>query len=234
MKLAQSLYELQQAERTIVRNHKRIQKIEKELAQNAGIAEAQSIVDEAENVVKPLRAEHAELVDQLENTRTRRKETEERLYSGSVTNPKELTEMQQEMEALERRDTTLQTRIASTEESLAEAEIQLDDARSHLEHITDALAGEHQALAAEKRQLAAEMEKMKGIRTHLMAQLDGELIERYQQMRPRMNGQPVSVMKDDTCTVCGVMQISTRARQVRQNEELITCTNCHRILVYLG
>lgn len=160
-------------------------------------------------------------------------ETEANLYSGNVKNPKEMTEMQQEIDALRRRGDELEETLLTTMESVEAAESQLAEAEANLKTVMAAVKAEKQELFEEWDRVKAEINDLKVERERVAEKITPENLKLYDEMRRRKNNQPISKLTDDSCTLCGVEQTMQIARDVRMGTKLVNCINCGRILVYI-
>ena len=102
-----ALYRIQQLELEIIDQTKRIKAIDLQLEDNAGLHEAEAAFenakvafDEAVKRANEMNLEIATLIDKKQTSETR-------LYSGEVTNPKEMQDLQMEIESLARRNDVL-------------------------------------------------------------------------------------------------------------------------------
>ena len=156
---------------------------------------------------------------------------EERLYSGRVKNPKELTDLQNDSAALRRHRATL-------DDSLLEAMITLEDAEGHERQAQNQMAQlqsewqAHQAeLTSEREQLEVELASLTEQRNQKIATIASEHVETYKRLRHEHAGLAVGRVEDGMCHACGV-EISDRLLvKTRLSENLSFCGNCGRILL---
>lgn len=233
MNQAQAMYRLQQTELTIMRAQKRIDEIQEALENNEAMQQARKQLEAADSILKPLRAQQRDLDHQIQSTLDKRKATEERLYSGSVKNPKELNDMQQEIESLGRWHKELEDRLLETMLQVDDAQEAYDAAATNLEAVQAEVEEKQSELIEEKKALQADIEAQKEIQTSILPLIHDENKRRYNKLKPRKANQPVSLLNGSTCTVCGVAQIDSVVQKVRRGDEIITCKNCGRILVYI-
>ena len=102
MSRAHSLYRLQEIDLALNENNARLEEIEEILQDSGelqkayeGLDQSVSILQETQSALKG--AEHA-----VETQRSKIEETENELYGGMITNPKELQDLQMEAESLKR------------------------------------------------------------------------------------------------------------------------------------
>ncbi|MDQ7034126.1 MAG: hypothetical protein Q9P01_04625 [Anaerolineae bacterium] len=234
MNQGKALYKLQEIDLGLIRRDKRLQAIEAQLADNDAVKAAQVTVDIAEEELKPLQKNLRDLELQVQSTRSKRNNTETRLYSGSVTNPKELQDMQNEIESLKKWHAELEDRMLEVMLGVEEAESVLNDAQDTLAQVMEAAATENQDLLSEKQALISEVSHLQEKRIAAIAAVDETNLKLYDTMRPQKANQPIAKLNsDDTCSACGIRQMGVVTQEIRRSEELIYCRNCKRLLVAL-
>src|SRR5690606_19989334 len=119
----EALYHLQQIDLEILRHRKRLKEIATALGDSAVVQDAQVQLTSAQEQLKPLRTKMRNLETELQTNTQKAKSTEDRLYSGSVKNPKELQDMQLEIDSLKKRN-------AELEELLLEQMVLVDEAEA--------------------------------------------------------------------------------------------------------
>ena len=230
MNLAFKLYRLQQIDSQLDKAKGRLHEIEIILSDDSNI----KLADEALEVAKAtalasqLEQKKAELDTKAQREKIR--DSENQLYGGMVTNPKELQDLQREVEALKRylsvlEDRQLKTMLESdsSQESLALAKKQRTDAEAEFVERNAALMGE-------KRILEADMARLDEERIAAASPLTQDEIGRYERLRAKKNGVAVASVSDKTCSACG----STLSAALLQASQTPTgtaeCTSCGRIL----
>ncbi|HEX4716758.1 MAG TPA: C4-type zinc ribbon domain-containing protein [Ktedonobacteraceae bacterium] len=212
------------------------------------VAEEQALASSLQNTfpVKKARAEQKNAQQQLanglkaqkdaewalEDLERRLKQQEQRLYSGNVTNAKELSALQQEIQHLRaqqgRQEETVLTMMEAAE-ALRETAEQSARAVSEAERAWD-LA--NAAGIARHEQLGMRLQELRGKRAELASTLDSELVKRYEGMRKTRQGRAVSKVEQNSCQWCRVILTPSELQRVRVSSELQMCSNCGRILYY--
>jgi hypothetical protein len=62
--------------------------------------------------------------------------------------------------------------------------------------------------------------------------LDAALLARYEQLLKQRRGVAVAAMNGEMCAACHVRQRPSVAQHIRQNDQIIQCESCQRILYY--
>lgn len=232
MTQGEALYKLQETDLQLLKNQKRLQEIAAQLADNEAVQAAQKDVDEATATLRPLKTTLHDLELQMQSAKTKQKNTEDRLYSGVVNNPRELQDMQAEIESLKSWQSELDNRILEAMVAVEDAQSELDDSQAHLDTVMKETESENADLLHERAQCHSRIERLQHEREQIIKQVTAANLQRYETMRPKKANRPISKLDGGAnCSVCGVEQNAVYAKKLRQSEELLPCANCGRILV---
>ncbi|MBC8099327.1 MAG: hypothetical protein H7Y11_07780 [Armatimonadetes bacterium] len=231
MTQANALYKLQQIDLALLKAQKRLDDITALLTDNATVNTAQRTVDNAAQALVPLRAKARDLDLESQSARQKSTETEQQLYSGSVKAPKAMQEMQQEIEALQKRLTELDDRQMTFLMQIEEAQGVLDAAQAALDRATADWHASHADLLTEQAMLSAQIVELLPQRQAALKPITPESIKTYNMLKPRKAHQPMALLKGISCGVCGIEQTMNIVYDVQHHEMLTPCTNCGRILV---
>jgi predicted nucleic acid-binding Zn-ribbon protein len=168
----------------------------------------------------------------LADLEQRLKQQEQRLYSGSVTNAKELSALQQEVQNLRAQQARQEEKAL---EMMEAAEALREVAEQKALAIKEAEAAwelKNAAGVARRDQLEQKLQELRGKRTAWTTTLDSELVKRYEGMRKTKQGRVVSKIEQNSCQWCRVILTPSELQRVRISSELQTCSNCGRILFY--
>ena len=233
MSNAAALYRLQALELDIIERAKRIKAINAQLEDDAALQEAQAENEEAlatleaaENSVRELELEIAASVD-------KRQSTEARLYSGEATHPKELQDMQMEVEALARRKSVLDDELLKRKSERDERRSQSDDAAARCNQAREQHELASKELLEEKDTLSASVDQLLAQRKTSVAEIPAEAFQTYNSMRAAKSNRPVAALKDKACAVCGIEQNYIVITAINRGDDLVNCQNCGRILIRL-
>ena len=228
-----ALYRIQQLELHIIDQTKRIKAIDLQLEDDAALHEAEAAFEtataafqEAVKRANEMSLEIAALIDKKQTSETR-------LYSGEVTNPKEMQDLQMEIESLARRNDVLDDellRIISDRDACHQT---LQDCETALNDIGAERKEQNQNLRKEKKSLTAAVKKQLSQRKTAVNDLPTDLFKTYNVLRTKKANRPVSVLRDDACTVCGIEQNSTVITAINRSSDIVNCQSCGRILIKL-
>ena len=158
------------------------------------------------------------------------REAEQRLYSGTIRNPKELRDLQAEIESLKRR-------LAASEEQQLNAlidsevaETQAAGTEAELHQVEDHATREQSALYAERAGLQSRVAKLDGEREATAAPLPAADRDLYERLRQSRRGRAVASLEDGVCGGCGIEPSALSRQEVRRGADLVRCPGCDRIL----
>jgi uncharacterized protein len=230
--LGQELYALQQIDLQIQEKQNRLEAIEKLLGDNLAVQKAQSQLEAAELALKPLEKELRNLEGQVQVSAEKHKSTEQQLYSGSVNNPKELQNMQNNLAALKKRQNELEETQLALMEEIEKAETLHKNAQDKLAAVKKEIEANNQGLIAEKQSLEAEIKITEAKRQKASATIEKTALNLYETLRPQKAFRPVARLSTDgSCSVCGIQQSNRHIQIVRQASPFGYCENCGRILI---
>lgn len=209
-----------------------------ERAEAAEVAAALRGVDERLGAVEGERhrldREQARIEDEVAGLRDKSAHADQVLYSGTVTNPRELQALQDEVASLARR-------IGELEDQ----ELELLVEREPVDEAATALATERAALVARAEDLAArttaaeaeidvELDRVGAGRGELAAAVPADLLAEYEELREANGG--VGVARLEHGTTCGGchLQLSAMERdriRALPDDARVHCEECGRLLV---
>jgi len=88
------------------------------------------------------------------------------------------------------------------------------------------------SLAREQATLNEDLARLTHDRQLEAKGLDAVLLARYEQLLKQRRGVAVAVMNGEICAACHVRQRPSVAQHIRQNDQIIQCESCQRILYF--
>lgn len=229
----EDLYRLQQLDSEWDAGQRRLVEIEAALEDDRALREARQSVQEAQKRVQTWQTKQRDLELEIESLASKMSRSEKRLYSGKVTNPKELSDLQAEIASLKRRRQKLEDTLLEAMINREEAEAARDEAESRLERVESNRSTQIADLEAEREALQERLAEIEERRASVVPRLDAETLTTYERVREQKGGQAVAQIRHDACSACGVTVPPSAEWKLRQGE-LIHCDTCGRILVAVG
>ena len=230
MSVAGKLYQLQLVDSESDDKTNRLEEVEASLGETGDLVRAREAVAEAEGELKQLRSRLRALELDVAAVNAKLKANQERLYSGRVRNPKELSNLQDEANALRRRVSELEDEELELMIAVEEEEAELAERQARLRQIEATWRQEQAGLRAEKERLELRLAELEEARDRMRARTGAGDLAEYDDLRARGGGVGVALLKRGACQMCGVDVPTGVARAVERGEGMHYCTVCNRLL----
>lgn len=159
--------------------------------------------------------------------------TNQVLYGGAVTNPRELQGLQDELKALKRRQQHLEDQVLDVMEQLEPVHVEGDHLASQQAELTAELERLDQVITATEAEIDVELNAVTGGRARSVAGLPGDLVSEYEALRSRLGGIGVARLKGTRCDGCNLALSAVEISRLRKldPDALVHCDECGRLLV---
>jgi predicted nucleic acid-binding Zn-ribbon protein len=201
-------------------------------------------VDQLRDQLQNNQAELDRLTEQDKEIATNRKKAERELAEGEVRirnkrmrltlvrNDKELQALTHEVESLKETNQRLEGEVLASMEGA--------DARTaRIKELTEAIAKGRVDLTAAQKEIADEVEELKGsiaktrkARDKVAADVEPNLLSRYQMIFSRRGGVAVTLAKGGTCQGCRMRLPPQLYNEIQKLRQIHFCPNCQRVLYY--
>jgi len=201
-------------------------------ALDAKLSEAKSAVDSAK--------------EQLKANGDRRRELEKdvAVYQGRLTKFKDqLSQVKtnREYTAMQHEIATAQTDLGAVEEKVLERMLEADEINAASKRAESALAVRSKEIEAEKKTLnqalvttEASLKESTEARAALVKALEPRLVALFEQVARARKGVAICVAtRDGLCSVCHVRLRPHVFQQIRQNDSIVQCDSCQRVLYWV-
>ena len=180
-----------------------------------------------------LRREQAKAEADVEQVRTRIDRDRVRLDAGQVSSPRELENLQSEIESLHRRQSDLEEVVLDVMERQETTESRLQAAGAEREQV-----GADAAVAIASRDVAlAEIGEQAGKaadrRAAVLADEPADLVDLYERLRVQHGGVGAAALRRGRCEGChlSLNTVDLNAIRAAPGDEVLRCEECRRILV---
>ncbi|HEY6072365.1 MAG TPA: C4-type zinc ribbon domain-containing protein [Anaerolineales bacterium] len=230
MSAALGLFRLQQVDRQIDQVQARLNAIQQILENDAELRAALNGVEttgkektEAEKLLHEAEA-------QVKSQQIKIEQAESSLYGGSVHNPKELQDLQNDVASLKRHLSTLEERQLEAMIQLDTAQAGADAAAKELSDLQSRRGSDHSRLFGEQSTLQNKLVPLQAERKAVMTDLAAKSLELYEDLRGRRRGIAVAEVTDDSCSACGTTLNAALQQSARSTIQMSFCPSCGRIL----
>src|SRR3990172_3769035 len=129
MVTAPELYALQETDQALDKAQSRLAEIEAELVEGDEMVLAREVAHEKRGAVDELRSRLSDAEWSVDEVRSKAAEVERKLYGGTVTNPKELADLDTDLKSLKRQIAKREDLLLGLLVEMEEAEAQLASAK---------------------------------------------------------------------------------------------------------
>ena len=156
-----------------------------------------------------------------------------RLYGGDITSPKELASIQAELDALRRRKNHLEDQDLEVMERREGIEGDVNVLDAQLQELQTKIQAATEARDRAAVEIETELTENTAKRTELVPQISEDLLDTYEELRPKKGGVAAAALEGAVCRGCGVALSPMALDAIKRAEEgeLARCENCRRILV---
>jgi len=229
----QRLIDLQRLESTIADAKAKIATHPQRLAEaDAQLAAASRLLESAKNRLK----------DNQEARRALDKDIA--LYQGRLSkfrDQQSAVKTNKEYQALGHEIETAQKDLGGVEEKVIERMVEADAIAADVKQAESAFAARRKEIEAQKKQMSDELASVEAsltsateARVALLKQLDQRLVSTFEQVaRVRKGIAVTTATRDGLCSVCHVRLRPQVFQQIRQNDSIVQCDSCQRILYYV-
>jgi uncharacterized protein len=230
MVTAPDLYALQETDQALDKAKGRLAEIEAQLGESEEMILAREAVDEKRAVVDELRSHLSDAEYSVEEIRTKAANVETKLYGGTVKNPKELSDLNDDLKSLGHLVATREDTLLSLLVEIEEADAQLAAAQAEFGNIEEAWKERQEALLREKSQLEPEIATLEARREAQAPSIDRSSLRLYELLRERHGGYAVAQVERGMCQGCRITLPMSLLQKVRSGIGLVQCVSCERIL----
>jgi predicted nucleic acid-binding Zn-ribbon protein len=230
MSVARQLYQLQilDSERDHCRH--RLAEVMQSLGPSDEVLQARQAVADATQGLQKAGASVRALELDISSLEAKLKANQDRLYGGKVRNPKELGGLEEEAKALRRRRTELEDQQLELMIQIEAQEAGLSDGKARLRQSENTWQEQQAYLQTERRLLEQRLAELDELCADQRAPIARVELVVYDDLRERLGGVAVALLKRDICQACGVNVPTEVSLSVQRGEGLQSCPICDRLL----
>jgi predicted nucleic acid-binding Zn-ribbon protein len=168
---------------------------------------------------------------ELKSVEAKKKEFERRLYEGKVTNPKELTAIEKEIEMLGRQRGRLDETILTLMDSIDTATGELAAAAQARDTAEAAWRAADEKYRTEAARLETALRELVPLRQQAAAAIEPATLRRYDDLRARASNLAVVHVVEKACAGCHTTLTAGVLRRLQEGTAYVYCENCSRFLI---
>lgn len=228
MGVIKQLYQLQEVDLEIESSEQTLAQLARQLGESQAAVRAQTKLKSEQQQLEELgRQQHSaewEIADLVSKLTT----AEEKLYSGRIKDPKELTNLQHEANGLRARRNHLEDKALEMMDQVELSTASVAALSNELKTLETEWHSQQQQVSTNMEQFKTTLSDLKHQRQLLSAKIDPQTVEFYQELK-KQKGQAVAKVEQGICRGCRISLPTTELQRAR-SDSLVQCSSCGRIL----
>jgi len=228
MSVAKQLYQLQEIDLELESTEQAINQITSQLGESQAVVRTRDKLTLEQQRLEELKQQQHSAEWEIDDLKTKLATAEEKLYSGRINNPKELTNLQHEIEGLKAKRDQLENKALEIMDQVELATASVATINGELKTLEAEWHSQQQQLSTDLEQLKTTLTELEHKRQLLSAKIDPQVIGFYRELR-KQRGTAVAKVEQGICCGCRISLPVTELQQVR-SASLVRCSSCGRIL----
>ncbi len=223
------LYRLQQFDDEIRAGKKRLSDVVRLQAESNELLAARNRSETTAVELHQLHAHQTDINLELNSLVEKSNRSEQRLYSGMVKNPKELADLQSEVDSLGRRRGVLEDELLEAMILVEEAEEEHAKASEALQQIEGKWQKNQQDLKNEQAELIERINNLTVQRKQTLSLIHPGSLAAYEETIRRVGTTAVVALTNNRCRGC-LVTVPASLVKAADEGKLVRCDSCDRIL----
>lgn len=192
--------------------------------------QASAIQDKLDAVARDQRRRE----DEVAAVEAKLAEITDSMYGGTITSPRELLTMQQEIDALRRRRTAVEDEILELMEYAEPLQGEIAELGEQRDVLDTAARTAIAKIAEQEAVIDDEVGSVRAERELLASTIPQGVVEMYEGLRRSYSGVAVARLENGTCGGCYLALPSAELARIRRlpADEVVHCEECGRLLVH--
>jgi uncharacterized protein len=228
MAITRQLYQLQEIDQLIEQEEQALTAATGQLGKRLAVDAAKDRMAAAQERLKGLGHQRRDAEFELDDIQSKIKGTEAQLYGGKITNPKELSNLQHEVNTLKTRCDLGETKALEIIDKLEDEEKNVAAQSSEYRKLEEEWLIQQQQLNEEIAALNKSLGELKQKRQQVAGQIDATALHLYEKIRQQKK-QAVAKVEQGICRACRI-SLSASALQRARSGQPVQCGSCGRIL----
>lgn len=224
------LYDLQGFDLELDAKELRLREIEGQLGESEALARALEDLERDQKRLGELERSRHSLEWEAGDLAGRIRELEQKLYGGSIRNPKELSSLQVEVEHLKALHRQQEDRVLDIMIEIESAQGSIQAKAREAKTLEEEHHRAQEELRRETALLEAAAADLRDKRATAASRIDGAALELYEAVRYARQGRAVVRIEGGRCQGCRIALPITELQRARSPYELVQCGSCGRIL----
>lgn len=228
MAVTRQLYQLQELDNHIEQEEQTLALKTGQLGKREALDDAHNRLTSAQQHLKELSHQRHDAEWEVDDILNKITAAEQQLYGGRITNPKELSSLQHEINTMKSRSDLAENKALEIIDQVEVVEKSVAALSREYQKLDDEWRLQQKQIADEIEHLKTSLADLKQERQQLIEQIDVSAINLYEKIR-RQKNQAVAKVEQGICRACRI-SLSASALQKARSGQPVQCGSCGRIL----
>jgi len=226
------LYDLQEIDLELDKKGAMLLHLESQLSHNQPLAEAKAQLESKQKQLAEVQTKEREIEWAMEDLLAKLKPLREKLYAGSVKNPKELSSLQQQVEQFKGQVSQEEDKALEIMGQVETVQREIAALSAEVRRMEEEWQKERERLLAEQTELTSAINALGKRRNEIAATVELTHLDLYEALRVKRQGYAVARIEQGRCQGCRITLSTSEMTRARVGG-LVQCDSCSRVL-YLG
>ena len=224
------LYELQEIDWRIADRDNELSDVKARLADDLAVTTAKAQMEQLEIRLADRTSARGGEETTVRDLEEKIKAAEERMYGGSVTNPRQFSAYEEEREFHQRQRSEVEDRLLELMVEMEELETALGAARTRYERLHSQREVELVELLESEESLTAELTDSRRSRETVVPDIPIPILTVYDSLLKARNGHAVAKVEKGMCLGCRIAVPALELHSAKTSSAITQCGSCRRIL----
>lgn len=229
MNLGKRLHDLQQIDLDLDKTTQSLLELERQLSCNQELEDARTLLLSSQQRLAEMQSKQKSAEWSVDDLQAKLKPLQQKLYAGTVHNPKDLVNLQQQASQLKNQLREEEDKALEIMEQADICQREVASNTAQVKRLEEQWQASRQQLLAEQARLTEAAQLVEQRRQELANTLDPDHLMIYETLRTRKQGQAVARIEQGRCQGCRLMVPVSELTQARAGE-LVQCGSCGRVL----
>ena len=227
------IYQLQIIDHELDKNEKRLSEIKNTLADNKDIQKIEQEISTLDLDLKNQNQKFNKISDQARSIQDKKSKSEQSLYDGSIKHPKELQNVNSEIDSLKKRISVLDEQLLELMYLIEDLEEKIKIKKDFYQSLINKKHAEKEVLQIEIDEIEKENKKLNIEKIPIQNHIDNDFLLMYEKLRKSKNKIAISLIIDNACSICGNSLAPMEIQKAKSSTDDVFCPVCKRFL-YIG
>jgi predicted nucleic acid-binding Zn-ribbon protein len=228
MTVTKQLNQLQELDIEIEQEEQTLNQKVGQLGEREALDTVQSRLASEKEQLEELKHQHRSAEAEVDDLLSKIAATEEQLYGGKITNPKELSSLQHEVTMMKDKIDQLENRALEKIDQVETAENGVTATTTELKKMEEEWHQQQKQLSSDIEQLKTSLVDLRQKRQRLSEQIEPSAVALYEKIRQQKK-QAVAKVEQGICCACRI-SLSASVLQKARSGQPVQCGTCGRIL----